>query len=861
MISTLPDRGRLPGPTNGNSRIGGAMNGVSRPRRGIVHAILIVLAPVVVLYAVAGFLALDRFPDFGMQVRFFEVIRVAPGGPADRAGFRVGDQVVEQNGISRDEMITLLREHGRIRPGEEVRFLVERKGERIERVVTTGTLGPRQRLTPLSQTVVALCFLAVGIVVYRNRSDRVAKIFYLVCVLFGFYLIKPPATGDVRLQMMIKIARDAAILFLPPLFLHFVLNFPHEKRVPRWLVFLRPLGRVVRFPLYGVSLLLFVVATILTVLIYTTGEITPESLVLHQVVVVLYFFGCIVSGVGAFIHSFAKTRSAVMRRKLRGVVIGTAVALVPIVFVNIWRQIRPESDFTWAPAVYLLAAALPVSFGHAIVRYRLLDVELIIKRSILYTLLTAFLAMTYLVFVELVSRLLQQVTGSSDIPATLLSLFLIALLFSPARELFQKWVDRTFYREKYEHRKTLHDFSTALTSILDRNVLLRQMTERISTSLHVPKVAVFLRDPAGTGLVLRGETGLAGLDPACARFDGEDRIPGLLKSRAEILQVEQMSEVERAEALTEAERARIGELDTALLLPLLSGDEMVGLISLGRKRSGGFYSREDHQLLRTLANHAALAIENSTLHHNTIEKERLEQELRLAREIQLGFLPSAPPDLPEVELAARNVPCEEIGGDYYDFIITRPYGLGIAIGDATGDGVPAALLMANLQASFRMEATVHTSPADALARVNAFTYRQTQDTRFVTFFYGVIDLKTGLFRYANAGHNPPMLVHPIGTWRYLDDSDLILGVDPGTVYREHALHLSEGDMLVLYTDGVTDEPNANEESFGMKRLEQIVIPNRHLPPADLCERILAEVTEFMGEEPGDDVTLMVVKLA
>ncbi|MFH1278759.1 MAG: SpoIIE family protein phosphatase [Candidatus Eisenbacteria bacterium] len=838
------------------------MNGVSRPRRGIGHAILIVLAPVVVLYAVATFLAIDRTPNFGMRVRFFRVIQVMSGGPADRAGFRVDDQVITQNGISRDDMLTLLREHGRIRPGDEVRFTVDRQGEEIELVVTTATIGPRDRIRVISRTAVALCFLAVGIVVYRNRFDRVAKIFYLVSVFFAFYLIEPPATGDVRLQMLIKIARDAAILLLPPLFLHFVLLFPHEKRVPPWMFFLRPLGGGrIRFPLYAASLVLFLVASLLTVLIYTTGETSPATLALFQLAVVLYLFGCIVAGVGAFFHSYAKTRSPVMRRKLRGVLVGTTVALVPIVFFNVWQQIHPEVEFAWSGAVFLLAAALPISFGHAIVRYRLLDIELIIKRSILYTLLTAFLAMTYLVFVELVSRVLRQVAGSSDIPATLLSLFLIALLFSPTRELIQRWVDRTFYREKYEHRRTLHEFSTALTSILDRNILLRQMTERISTTLHVPKVAVFLRDPAGPGgLVLQGETGLGGLDPDLTRFDESDRIPGLLKASADILPVEQMSDAERAESMTAAERERIGRLDSALLLPLLSGEEMVGLISLGRKRSGEFFSHEDRQLLRTLANHAALAIENSTLHHNTIEKERLEQELRLAREIQLGFLPAAPPDLPEVELAARNVPCEEIGGDYYDFIITRPYGLGIAIGDATGDGVPAALLMANLQASFRVEVAVHPSPSEALAKVNTFTYRQTQDTRFVTFFYGVIDLKTGLFRYANAGHNPPMLVHPIGTWRYLDQSDLILGVDPGTVYREHAMHLSEGDMLVLYTDGVTDEPNGDDESFGMLRLEQIVIPNRHLPAAELCDLILRGVTEFMGEEPGDDVTLMVVKL-
>jgi sigma-B regulation protein RsbU (phosphoserine phosphatase) len=838
------------------------MDGTGRPPLGPLNRLLLGLFPALLLYALVGFLSFDRAPDFGMKHRLFEVVRVIPGGPADRAGFRPGDRILTENGIPRDETLRLLRDHGRIRAGSEVSFTVQRGDETLAFVVTASEKPRIEKLRMLARTAVAVCFLVVGLVVYRNRTDLVARVFYLVGALFACMLIEPPATGDIRVQALIKIARDASVLFLPPLFLHFVLLFPHEKRIPRWLFLLRPLavGRraVLRFPLYAVSILLLGVTSFLTIRIFATGWSNPLSLSLFQFCAAVYLFVCFLAGVAAFVHSYAKTEDAAMRRKLRGVLIGTTAALVPTGVYSVMQQVSPGRELAWDPILTLLLILLPVSFGHAIVRYRLLDFELILKRGILYTLLTAVLATMYLVFVDLVSRLFRSLVGGSDIPATLLSLFLIALLFSPVRDTIQRWVDRTFYREKYEHRKTLHEFSAALTTILDRDTLLRHLVARISETLHIQKVAVFLRDPKESGLVLRAGTGLGDLLPGEMRFSGTEQLPGLVRAQSGALPLERIAARDDG-PLSESERRRLAELDTALLLPLVTGEEMVGMISLGRKRSGEFYSHEDRQLLKTLANSAALAIENSELHHNTIEKERMEQELRLAREIQLGFLPSRPPVLPEVDLAAVNSPCREIGGDYYDFLRTRPAGLGIAIADAAGHGVPAALLMANLQATFRVEALTHTSPAEVLSRVNAFAHRQTLDSRFVTCFYGLIDVRSGLFRYANAGHNPPLLVRANGDSRLLDESELLLGVEEKIDYREHAAGLSSGDLLVLYTDGVTEEPNHRDESFGIDRLRDLVVRHRDLPPDDICQLILRDVMDFMDGEPRDDITLVSVR--
>jgi sigma-B regulation protein RsbU (phosphoserine phosphatase) len=840
------------------------MDEVRRPRGGILHLLLLSLFPLLLLYALLSFLALGRAPDFGMSQRLFEITKIVPNGPAARAGFRLGDRVESVNGIPVGETVRLLKDHGRIRPGHTVAFAVRRGSETHDLSVTAGEKPRVERLRDLARTVVGLCFLLVGLVVYRNRADTAATAFYLVGVLFAFSLIEPPATGDIRLQALIKIARDASVLFLPPLFLHFVLLFPHEKKIPRRLFFLRPLrlrGRtLLRFPLHAVSLAIFAATALITFRIYTTGRMNPGLLSLFQLLAAFYLMFCFVAGVAAFIHSYAHTANLEMRKKLRGVLIGTTAALLPIGVYSVLRQVNTGWEVPWDPVLTLLVALLPISFGHAIIRYRLLDFELILKRGVLYALLTAFLATVYLVLVDLASRVLRGLVGGSDIPATLLSLFFIALLFSPARDAIQKWVDRTFYREKYEHRKTLHEFSSALTTILDRETLLRLLVDRISSALHIPKVAVFLRDSKSKGLLLRAETGPGTLGAESALFAGTERprLPEFLREQAGVLPIERLASGGSG-WLTDADRDELRRLDTALLLPLVSGEEMVGIISLGRKRSGELYSHEDRQLLKTLANHAALAIENSDLHHSVIEKEKMERELRLAREIQLGFLPRRAPELSEVAIGALNAPCRTIGGDYYDFLVTRPHGLGLAIADAAGHGVPAALLMANLQATFRVEALTRSSPAEVLSRVNAFAARQSQESHFVTCFYGLIDLRSGMFRFANAGHIPPLLVGADGSCRRLEDSDLLLGVEDGIVYREHAVDLSPGDLLVLHTDGVTDEPNRNDESFGWKRFQECVVANRRLDPSDLCNLILRNVMEFMEGEPGDDITLVAVR--
>ncbi len=836
------------------------MQGTRLHRDSRLERVLVVLAPLLLLYALISLHRLPEAPSLGHHLRQFTITDVTPGGPADRGDIRSGDEVLSVNGVPRERTVDLFVAWGAIRPGDSVLYTITRDGEVLERAVTAEEKLGNERLSVILRTIVGICFVALGLIVYWNRADQVATLFYLAGLAFGFMLIEPPPTASIPLQFLIKIGSDFSILFVAPVFLQLFLKFPRRKTIPRALFLIRPvqIGSIrMRFPLYWISAMIFGLSLILSVQLFFSGLTWSARLLLFQTLTALYLLVCLLAGIAAFLHSYLTTKSPQMKKKLRGVAIGTTIALLPMAATNVIKMIRPDTEVPGGTYLILLATLLPLSFGHAIIRYGLLDLELIIKRSILYTLLTAFLGATYVFLVDLTGGLLKSSGGNTSLPATLVSLFLIALLFSPVRNRIQDWVDRTFYREKYRYRRTLHEFSRAITSILDLDRLVQELVERISTTLHVPDVGIFISDDNGQHLLQAGAG--AGRPRGTIVFGEDDHVIHLLKKNREAFPIERITDGEGTFILPDEEKAKLEQLGTSLLMPLISGDRLAGIVSLGRKQSGEFYSAEDRQLLNTLANQATLAIENAKLHKETLEKERMKQELRLAREIQLHFLPPAPPTLPHVDVAAVNVPCEEVGGDYYDYVIGEDGSLGIVVGDAVGHGVTAALLMASLQATFRAEARCSRSTSETMMAINEEMHARTASGRFVTLFYGRLEAEGGVFRYSNAGHNPPVLVRQDGSVDSLDGAELILGVEGTTEYREHLDHLDSGDLLLLYTDGLTDEPNSRDEYFGVDRVVEIARENRTRSASIVANAIYREVVTFLEEPVSDDITLLVLK--
>lgn len=286
--------------------------------------------------------------------------------------------------------------------------------------------------------------------------------------------------------------------------------------------------------------------------------------------------------------------------------------------------------------------------------------------------------------------------------------------------------------------------------------------------------------------------------------------------------------------------------------------ETVGVLQLLNKLHGSFGPR-DLEFLDAISDHMAIAMENARMHLELIEKQRMERELQLGREIQNRLLPSPPQDISGVEIAARNVPCFEVGGDYFDFIEFSDGDLGIAIGDVSGKGVGAALVMSSLQSALRVAAPIETDLARLIARLNSLLFRSTSGRKYVTFFFARFTPSTGTLRYVNAGHNPPFIVNS-GQLQPLPATGRPIGLMADIPYAEEQAQLPPGAALVLYTDGLNEAATSDDEEFGMERLQNEIARAAETAPQQWIEEMLGRVEEFEAGAPStDDKTVVVLR--
>jgi len=304
----------------------------------------------------------------------------------------------------------------------------------------------------------------------------------------------------------------------------------------------------------------------------------------------------------------------------------------------------------------------------------------------------------------------------------------------------------------------------------------------------------------------------------------------------------------------------IQQVRSLMCAPLWDNREVIGLIYLDSRQKTGLFTIDDLKLLTHLANVAAVKIENARLFEQAVAAERMEQEIQRAAEIQNHLLPSEGPPIDGYEIFGTSLMCRAVGGDYYDYVPLGDGRYGLGLGDVAGKGLPAALLMASFQASLRALSEMGLTPDDTIRRLNRLLCRTVPENRFVTFFYAVLDPKTHDLTYVNAGQNPPYIVRATGGSVRLDQSGPPLALIEDATYVAHRTSLEPGDILVCYSDGVSEARGPSEEEFGEIRLTEAVVDQQRRPAADLV-RLLTEALQAhcAGRAYQDDVTLVVLK--
>jgi serine phosphatase RsbU (regulator of sigma subunit)/pSer/pThr/pTyr-binding forkhead associated (FHA) protein len=291
----------------------------------------------------------------------------------------------------------------------------------------------------------------------------------------------------------------------------------------------------------------------------------------------------------------------------------------------------------------------------------------------------------------------------------------------------------------------------------------------------------------------------------------------------------------------------------------VSGERRIGVLYLDSKEKGSFVSGSTRGALETLATEAAVAIENARLYRETMEKARMEQEMRIAAEIQQALLPKAGHSGPFFKTAASSLPCRSIGGDFYDYVDLPSGAFGFALGDVAGKGPPAALLSAMMQGIFAGQAAAADSPSKTITRVNLALYKRGIESRFVTLMYGSLE-DDGRLTYCNAGHNPPLVLGRNGSVRRLEVGGPIVGLFEGASFQEETVALENGDWLIVFSDGVSEALSASGEEYGEARILAVAERQLESTPAEFLQAIFADVRAFTkGAPQSDDITALVLR--
>jgi serine phosphatase RsbU (regulator of sigma subunit)/putative methionine-R-sulfoxide reductase with GAF domain len=429
--------------------------------------------------------------------------------------------------------------------------------------------------------------------------------------------------------------------------------------------------------------------------------------------------------------------------------------------------------------------------------------------------------------------------------------FLVAFAPLAAQALHNARLYETAARSVIELRR-LYDTSLDLTSQLEIDHLLDLIIHRAADLLHGDSGNFYLYEASTDTLVPCAPYGQHAIDPVAILKPGEGAT-GQVFMTGEPLVIEDYDE-------WEGRLARIprGRYARVLHAPVKRGPQVLGVVSVNRPRSAPPFGDEDMRLLMLFANQAAIALENARLYQLSIEKASLERELQVAHQVQSSLIPREIPEVNGWTFAVHWQPAREVSGDFYDFIPFPNGQWALVVGDVTGKGVPAALMMATTRALLRGAVRPLSSPGKVLESVNNLLQPDMPPKTFVTVLYGILDPLTGQLRYANAGHDLPYQRTGRGV-RQLRATGVPLGLMPGIQYQDQESYIAPGDLLLLCSDGLVEAHNPNREMFGQPRIAEIASQASTGPI--LIRSLLSELAAFAGVnwEQEDDITLVSIQ--
>ena len=838
---------------------------------------------------------------------YIPVLDIVSGSPAERAGLRVGDQIIALNGENLSSYAQFDKLWRNSHPGEPIDVTVRRTGEpqpltlhTFFRSASTDAL-PEGSVRASARHLTSfypVFFLLVGFTVLFLRIDDANA--WLLALLFAC-LVGAPDFGNTHtlpraLVIFMGSYRAIFLGLITSVFYIFFAVFPGrsplERRAPwlKWLALAIGLSQILpglahgdpRWPAFMSNLI---------------GVEASDNL--RHVLT----YGMIVLGMVSLVWNYlGKDTSVEARRKSRVLLWGLLLGVLPIILERILVDFFDYHASFWIHiSLTLLLLLYPLSFAYAVVKHRVLEIPVLLRRSARYVLVQRgyflLLLCGALLAIFLFTRFFSEFfIHNSQFGMALSAVFGVALVWvsGPIVKRGTDRIDRAFFRSSYDARMILQDLAERARTVSDRHELARLLELHIEGALHPQSLACYLEARDGNLVDERSVVQrMSGpLRPAPrrpmfpfrfgARFvlRDVDTLPATLPLLDELARHGKAWDIPPAVS-GDDQPGRPSPFAPECLVPILGrNSKLIGLLVLGGRLSEEPYSGEDKYLLDSVARQAGISLENMRLAE--LMADRLEQdrraahEMQIAREVQSRLFPQALPTLRTLDYVGSCIQARQVGGDYYDFLdlgssqrldrgATRTldaaaWHLAFVLADISGKGIAAALLMANLQANLRSRYALALDDLPRLLRsVNQLFFENTPDDRYATLFFAVYDDRSRELEYANCGHNPPLLFRADGSLETLASTSTVIGLFPEWRCGTKHITLAPGDLLVVYTDGVTEAADTSGNEFGEARLVETVRAHVQDSPQQLLLRIQEAVQKFSAGEQSDDLTLVIAR--
>jgi sigma-B regulation protein RsbU (phosphoserine phosphatase) len=784
----------------------------------------------------------------GKYAGMYAFAQVNKGGVTEQAGIKVGDILVAING---EKITSSLQDQfilNSLKPNEIAEYTILRNDDTINI-----NIKPRKYFHLLFYifALQGFIFLLIGFLVgYSAPKEKASLLFYSLGMSssLGFLIY-----GGVQLyfsysSFILYNCFFFSLLFLPIL-IHFFASYPieYQSKLRKPLVILN-------------YLFIFVLQISLNInAVYNIVELPIVFYRFIQYINLAYIIIALLFLIKAYIN----IKDLTLKKSLKIILIGFIIGVIGLIYYFILLSFIYTTDNAYnllfrIPTIAVLA--IPLSLGYSIFKYRILETEFIIKKSLVFGIVTAFIVGFYLLIVFLIDNFVSVYFNTNKQILTITVVIIITFTFDFVNKKAKDYVDKKLYRERYNYRQSLLEFTTEIQYLPNIKQIIEIFARIVKRSMGVKRMDIVIKDLAYFKLLQE-----TNYHEDRQFTDEDDNISTtylklfITDKKSKLLYSIHLQEL----GLNETDKRVITESGIVLSVPLIYDDNLIGALNFGPKDSGKAYSDEDIDLLETLSSHCAVAFENSRLLREELEKKKLDEELSIAKNIQAGLLPKLTKKIPGLDISGISIPAKEIGGDFYDCIEMGDERYLIVIGDVSGKGIPAALYMAKIQAMIQYASGIYSSPKEILQEVNNLIYDSIDRKSFVTIELAIFDLKNKKVRICRAGHNPSISIKK-DSINFITNTGIGIGLDKKKVFNEN-LTESELDILpdetfVFYTDGLTEAFDENKEIYSQNRLFEVLGNNKDKDAKEITKNCIDDIVMFRGNaEQNDDITLLIVK--